>query len=314
MPTSFKQHIKIACIGCSYTEGLRANEIKSYPFLLYKKLKQDHNKKVEVYNCGVGGSGAKVHKHIFEYVRNIIKPDIIVHQITDSLRTEISNDKGEIKYGFYTSANTIEEKNAQTNVNILQNDYESDNEPNYYYIRFDTKNWTVLPIILSYNLDNELPWTGINPFAKKQISPDGDTNRKTFDGLENLYVNYIKSQNTLTFQQFKNFCLYKNYVERYSVSNQLDYIADVDYILNCKKPKKFSFFWLEESKKEYNTKKQDQGNKEFKGTDIESMFKQKKKSIKNYSLDDYLHLNSKGHDIVADWIIEELINQGKLKI
>ena len=70
MPTSFKQHIKIACIGCSYTEGLRANEVKSYPFLLYKKLKQDYNKNVEVYNCGVGGSGAKVHKHIFEYVRN----------------------------------------------------------------------------------------------------------------------------------------------------------------------------------------------------------------------------------------------------
>ena len=53
----------------------------------------------------------------------------------------------------------------------------------------------------------------------------------------NKSKNYFKSQNTLTFQQFKNICLYKNHVEKHSLANQLDYVADIDYILNSNKPK-----------------------------------------------------------------------------
>lgn len=318
MPTSY---LKIACIGCSWTQAINTTnaekikevEGKSYPFLLYQKLKNRY-KNVKVYNCGIGGSSTKIHKHVFEYVNKVIKPDIVIHQITDVGRADIFSSSTELGHAFVMKNNTTEKPlNKLSDYKRLKIDYQNAIDPNYYYIEFNYDNWLALPILDGHNLEIEFPWTAINPFAKRQINPVKNTASKDNESIENIYINYFKSKNTLTFQQFKNICLYKNHVERHSLANQLDYIADIDYILNSNKPKKFSFFWLDSSQKIYNLNKSKNKQKAFNGTTIETVFKEQEKDIKKYCQDNYFHLDAYGHDIVSDWIINNLDSTGILK-
>tara|TARA_B100001057_G_scaffold434325_1_gene463883 strand:- start:2435 stop:3349 length:915 start_codon:yes stop_codon:yes gene_type:complete len=304
MRTKFKKqsNLKIVCIGCSWTEGLASDieRTSSYPYSLFKKLKTMTDKKVSVYNLGIGGSGAKVHKNLFEYACTVIKPNIVIHQITDAHRVEIMSERDQIFDAFYLN-NEIKK--------------EGSDEDDYHEIAIDKNNWTILPIIRSHDAhDKEFPWAAVNPFLKKNRVPDIDQDQDQAGTIENVYMNYIKQNYTMTFQQFQNFCLYKNAVEKFSKSNQLDYVADVDYILNSKYANMFSFFWLGRSRKMYNSIKNKHAGVDFAGTDVEAVFKENKKIITEYSHDEYLHLNKKGNDIVADWIIDELINRKKLSL
>ena len=298
--------IKIACIGCSYTEGLQSQPIESsYPYILYEKLKEKVQQEIIVYNCAIGGSSSKVHKNIFEYVKTSIKPDIIINQITDHYRCDILNhNQPDVRHW---------------GIDLTESFYltNSKEESNYYSLNFDTKQWSILPILAGVGVDSigsEMPWTAINPFAKGEHNPNPNPTKREFGTVKNMWANFIKPNSTLTYQQFKNYCLYKYHVERYSHSVFLDWVSDIDHVLNLSGDETLSFFWLERDKRMYNDYKETHKQHHFNGTDIESVFKAKKKKLNDYSHDNHQHLNTKGHKIVVDWIINKLVLKGKIQL
>ena len=78
--------IKIACIGCSFTEGLEVNNQPmkhedTYPHILHKWL-SSHGHTNIMYNAGTAGSSVAFYPFMSNYLLEEFDPDVFVIQIT----------------------------------------------------------------------------------------------------------------------------------------------------------------------------------------------------------------------------------------
>ena len=78
--------IKIACIGCSFTEGLEVNNQPmkhedTYPHILHKWL-SNHGHTNTMYNAGTAGSSVAFYPFMSNYLLEEFDPDVFVIQIT----------------------------------------------------------------------------------------------------------------------------------------------------------------------------------------------------------------------------------------
>ena len=100
---------KIACIGCSWTEGAEQNNdtignIETYPYILNQWLaKEGHDNKM--YNAGRAGSGLAFYPFMTDYLLKTFDPDIFIIQITTHDRgifpfDPIEDDRKEMKFGW----------------------------------------------------------------------------------------------------------------------------------------------------------------------------------------------------------------------
>ena len=138
---------KIACIGCSWTQGTPPKYIP-YPKILYHLL-EEQGINATVYNCAIGGTGTKIHKAIYEWANTNFKLDFIVHQITDENRTEITSE-GKLDNAFIT---------YQPEHPYYKEAYEylySKND-SYYEIEINAKNWATFPVLDYLGLPLEKP-------------------------------------------------------------------------------------------------------------------------------------------------------------
>jgi len=264
-----QQKFKIACIGCSYTQGLKTEENKPYPKILYDNLKQSIPN-VEIYNCGIGGSSSKIHKVIFEWVEEKIKPDLIINQITNDCRTQIIYNS-DISSAFE-----------------INNEYE-----NYYTVNISKNKWACLPL-----------YAYLGTVLPKSIS---FKNRNEDDeAIKDFYKKYIEPKSILTYEQFLSMCLYKYHYEAPSPVNWLDYVSDINYIHKYCKTKMLSFFWEKETLDDYNNYMKHHNRETFNGISIEQVFIDQNKNINNYSIDKQRHLTTNGNEVVANWIKENI--------
>tara|TARA_B100000029_G_scaffold158723_2_gene154191 strand:- start:135 stop:935 length:801 start_codon:yes stop_codon:yes gene_type:complete len=260
--------IKIACIGCSWTEGERLPYEKtiSYPEALYNLLSQTMPD-ISVYNCGIGGTSAKLHKILYTWVIKQIKPDFIIHQITDICRTQITNDES------ISKAFNIQQPN---------------NDKQYYKISISQDKWAIVPVL---------------DFLGLPLKDDKHGDIKTY------YDRYFKNNPIFTFEKFLDICRYKYHFERESEANHLDYIADIDYILKYNN-KLLSFFWNDNMLNFYSEHQKNYSKViENNFVSIENHFKTIGKNIFDYSHDKWMHLNTNGNQIVANFIKDELIKK-----
>jgi len=272
-----QQEFKIVCIGCSYTQGLKLDVNDPYPKILYDLLKNSIPN-LKVYNCGIGGSGAKIHKVVFEWVEETIKPDLIIYQITNDCRTQIIYN-GDIKTGF-----------------DLDNEYE-----NYYSIYIPKPSWVCLPVY-AY-LGTVLPKSIYSKKHRFFKSKDANENDQA---IQDFYEKYIKQKSILTYEHFLSMCLYKNHYESPSPVNWLDYVSDIDYVHKYCKTKMLSFFWEKQTLDDYNNYMEHHQRSIFNGTSIEDVFINQNKNIDSYSIDKQRHLDTSGMTVVAEWIKENI--------
>ena len=313
--------MKIACIGCSWTEGVKLADNYSWPFLLYTKIKQNTNKEISLYNCGIGGSGTKLHKYIFEFLKQEIKPDIIIHQITSPYRIELLNpfhgrpDNLENAFCFSNDPNSDSLFEGHGYKKDFYVPYGKNNflgeKKTYYQIAIDPKSWLAYPLVYNRNETYDSPLKPKNPFSKENYEEFITSKKLEKYDWEKIYMDYVKPSNTMTYQQFKTFFLYKTVFERFSTGKWLEYYSDIDYILNSTS-NTFSFFWVKEDREKYDSFKEKTNEKTFKGTDMESVFELKNKKLENYCVDDMRHPNTKGNEIVADWVFDQLKFKGKI--
>ena len=78
--------INIACIGCSFTEGLEVNNQPmnhedTYPYILHEWL-ANHNYANTMYNAGTAGSSVTFYPFMSNYLLEEFNPDMFVIQIT----------------------------------------------------------------------------------------------------------------------------------------------------------------------------------------------------------------------------------------
>lgn len=264
-----QQEFKIACIGCSYTQGLKTKTNTPYPKILYDRLKETTSN-VKVYNCGIGGSSSKIHKAVFEYVEEKIKPDLIVYQITNDCRTQIIHDS-DISTAFE-----------------INNKHE-----NYYQIDISKDNWACLPL-----------YAYLGTILPKSI--DLKNQNEDDEAIKDFYKKYIKSKSILTYEQFLSMCLYKYHYEAPSPVNWLDYVSDIDYIHKYCKTKLVSFFWEKETLDDYNNYMKHNNRQTFNGTSMEDVFIEQGKHMSEHSIDKQRHLTTSGNTVVADWIAEKI--------
>jgi len=257
--------MKIACIGCSYTEGLKLYENKSFPQILYEQLKENISD-VEVYNCGIGGSSSKMHKVMFEWVEQKIKPDVIVYQITNDCRTQIIYDSDIV-----TAFDITSEQN------------------NYYTVGISKNNWSCLPL-----------YAYLGTVLPKSINIKN--NNEDDQAIKDFYKKYIESKSIMTYEQFLSMCLYKYHYETASPVNWLDYVADNDFVFKYCKTKMIPLFWEKETLVDYNKYMQHNNRPTVNITCAEDIFTNQNKSIDDYAIDRQRHLNTKGNEVIAEWI------------
>jgi hypothetical protein len=117
---------KIACIGCSWTEGAEQDNdtignIETYPYILNSWL-QDKGHDNKVYNAGRAGSGLAFYPFMSNYVLKTFDPDIFVIQITTHDRDifpfdPIEDDRKEMNFGWDSQNNYY--KIWDNNVNLI---------------------------------------------------------------------------------------------------------------------------------------------------------------------------------------------------
>ena len=117
---------KIACIGCSWTEGAEQDNdtignIETYPYILNNWL-QDKGHDNKVYNAGRAGSGLAFYPFMTNYVLKTFNPDIFVIQITTHDRDifpfdPIEDDRKEMNFGWDSQNNYY--KIWDNNVNLI---------------------------------------------------------------------------------------------------------------------------------------------------------------------------------------------------
>ena len=82
---------KIACLGCSWTEGVEKNSEPlqhkdTYPYILNQWLTNSGHKNT-MYNAGRAGAGMEYYHFVADYLLKNYDPDIFVIQITTHDRT-----------------------------------------------------------------------------------------------------------------------------------------------------------------------------------------------------------------------------------
>tara|TARA_B100001287_G_C22654184_1_gene516789 strand:- start:506 stop:1405 length:900 start_codon:yes stop_codon:yes gene_type:complete len=293
-----KYMIKIACIGCSWTQGSPPEHIP-YPKILYHLLKKQ-GINATVYNFGIGGTGAKIHKAVYEWANYNFKLDYIVHQITDEHRTELTSE-GSLDHAFisYQPDRPYHEETYEYVYNM--NDL-------YYEIRINEKPgyWATFPIWDFLGLPLEKPTAIRKVFFRDDYAHD-----LTEQEYKKQYNRYFAKNPIITFQQFMAVCKYKYHYARETEMNRLDMISDIDHIINhVDKKKRLTFFWKDQTLKIYKDYKKKHKQKHEKFISMQTYFKSMNKGIKSYSYDDYLHLNTKGNELVAKYIMKNLKNKG----
>ena len=73
---------KIACLGCSFTEGINLDPQQTWPHILKVWLDKKHDVQSTIYNAGRAGSSV-MHNHLSaNFLLKEFDPDIFIVQIT----------------------------------------------------------------------------------------------------------------------------------------------------------------------------------------------------------------------------------------
>jgi len=290
--------VSIACIGCSWTSGVDSKRNIPYPKILYHLLKEQ-GIDATVYNFGIGGSGTKIHKAVYEWANENFKLDFIVHQITDHHRIQITSE-GKLNQAFVTYR-------PQWSHYEEAGDYLYNNDDNYFEIKINKKDWAVFPVLDFMGLPLEKPTALQKAFFKDDYVHAG-TQEKEFK-ME--YDEYFAKNPILTFKQFMTVCKYRYHYERATEINELDTISDIDHIINhIDEQKRLTFFWRNTTLDVYKDYKKKHKQKHKKYISMVSYFESINKKIENYSFDKWLHLNTEGNEIVAKYIMKNLKKKG----
>ena len=169
-----KYMIKIACVGCSWTEGVQhdgkpINKQETYPYALARWLKQkDINN--TVYNAGRAACGISFYPFVADYLLEEFDPDIFVIQITTHDRSMLMLDP-------------ILDKEKKMTFGWDEDDVQ------YYKI------W-----------DNNTNLVHLSPGIGASASKHSDVNQWS-DFVEHLWKTRIKNRVTpeLTYDAFKNY-------------------------------------------------------------------------------------------------------------
>ena len=212
---------KIACIGCSYTRGVKPNLNKSYPNTLYDLLKQETSD-IEVYNCGITGSSSKLHKIMLDWVEDQINPDVIVYQITNDCRTQIIHD------------------NKTPTAFEINKKYDG-----HYTVDISNDKWSCLPLYAylgtvlpkDFNKDNET----IQSFYKTYIEKQSILTYQQFLSMC-LYKYHYEAPSPVN---YLDYIADIDYIHKYSKTKMISFFWEnetlVDYNNHMKKHKQQTF-------------------------------------------------------------------------
>ena len=293
-----KYMIKIACIGCSWTQGTPPKYVP-YPKILYHLLKEQ-GIDATVYNLGIGGTSTKIHKAVYEWANHNFKLDFIVHQITDEDRIELTGE-GPLDRAFISYRPEHPYYKEQFEYRYSRNDA-------YHVIDINTEQpggWATFPVLDYMGLALE------KPTALKKVFFRDDYVDDTEEAFKDQYNRYFTKNPTMTFQQFMTVCKYRYHYERETEMNKLDMISDIDHIINhVDEKKRLTFFWKDQTLKLYKDYKKKHKQKHEKFISMQTHFKSMNKKIEDYSHDHYLHLDTKGNELVAKYIMKNLKNKG----
>ncbi len=292
MPRKFS----IACIGCSWTDGVDQKRNIPYPKILYHLLREK-GINATVYNLGLGGTSTKVHKAVYEWANANFKLDYIVQQITDHHRTEITNE-AKLNNAFLTYRPYWHHYKEA-------GDYLYNSDDEYFAIEINTDDWATFPILDYMGLPLE------EPSALRKVFFRDDQPHEDEQAFKSRYELYFAHKPILTFKQFMTLCKYRYHYERYTEMNELDMISDIDHIINhVDKNKRLTFFWKSKTLNKYEDYKKKHKQKHEKFISMQTYFKSINKFLENYSHDDHLHLNTEGNEIIAKYIMKNLQNNG----
>ena len=73
--------LKIACIGCSWTEGVNIHHTHTYPYILHEKL-LEQNVKNQVINAGRCAASLDYYPYVIQFLEKEFNPDYYIIQLT----------------------------------------------------------------------------------------------------------------------------------------------------------------------------------------------------------------------------------------
>ena len=248
---------KIACLGCSFTEGINLDPQQTWPHILKVWLDKKHDVQSTIYNAGRAGSSV-MHNHLSaNFLLKEFDPDIFIVQITTYDRSMMFLDP----------------------VNEKENDlykfgYDED-APDYFKIWDNSKSWI--------HLSPGLGWA-----ASKH------NNNSDYDWLlEKIYKGDIKDKVNppISYEQFKNYiALWHEQTdpnEAYRYFYYLHVYSLIDF-LKAKGKIVIPFYWLKfRPKFKINLF----GERQY--ACMESSMG--KKFLDKFAVDKGFHLDQKGH-------------------
>ena len=263
-----QHNYKIACLGCSFTEGQQidnglpivAEHYRTWPHVLQNWLNKKHNIKSTIYNAGRAGASV-MHNHLSaNFLLKEFDPDIFIVQITTYDRTmmfldpinENENDLYRFGYDMHGTAD------------------------NYYF-----KVW-----------DNSKSWIHLSPglgWAASKHNPSEE-----FDWLlEKIYKDDIDQKVTppISFEQFKSYIALWHEQSDANEAYRHFYYTHVYSLIDFLKAKGkivIPFYWLKfrpKFKSHLFGERQYPCMEASMGADF----------LKEYSIDKGFHLDQKGH-------------------
>lgn len=133
--------MKIACIGCSFTDHYTDIDEKSWPEFMADKL-PNH----EIYNLGISATGWAWHDIMIKHVVINMEPDLIIWQKTGLGRYHLFHDYTELD-------------NNQSELELLFNSFNK--KDNYYYFGTD-KPRTLLNKTVAFIINDNCSFNGEN--------------------------------------------------------------------------------------------------------------------------------------------------------
>jgi hypothetical protein len=96
--------LKIACIGCSWTEGVNIHHTHTYPYILHEKL-LEQNVKNQVINAGRCAASLDYYPYVIQFLEKEFDPDYYIIQLTthDRMLLGLEAHDKKLDFGYDTT-------------------------------------------------------------------------------------------------------------------------------------------------------------------------------------------------------------------